>query len=71
MPGLLSRMFRRKNHPIEGKGAKALNRSKTSVNGLQDLVQTDPWEKTSVRREDVVELLKGCCDELKSRGFNP
>jgi hypothetical protein len=71
MPGLLSRMFRRKAATVDGKGAKSLNRSKTSVNGITQTAQIDPWEKTTVRREDVVELLKACCDELKNRGANP
>jgi hypothetical protein len=66
MPGLFSRMFRRKTH-VERNATK-------SVNGLENPngttpVQSDPWDKTSVRREDVVELLKMTCDELKLRGM--
>jgi hypothetical protein len=51
-----------------GKATKNLNRSLTSVNGNAQLSRIDVWEKTNVRREDVVELLKACCDELKARG---
>jgi hypothetical protein len=61
-------MFRRKAATADVKGVKNLNRSKTSVNGLSQPVQIDPWEKTSIRREDAVELLKACCDELRNRG---
>ena len=67
MPGLLSRIFRRKASNA-GKLPKNLNRSATSVNGNVQTIPIDPWEKTKIRREDVVELLKACCDELKSRG---
>jgi hypothetical protein len=67
MPGLLSRLFRRKA-ASEGKLPKNLNRSATSVNGNAHTIPIDPWEKSKIRREDVVELLKACCDELKSRG---
>jgi hypothetical protein len=67
MPGLLSRLFRRKA-ATEGKLAKNLNRSATSVNGNVQTIPIDPWEKPKMRREDVVELLKACCDELKLRG---
>jgi hypothetical protein len=71
MPGLLSRLFRRKVSGEGGqKGAKHLNRSATTVNGHTPAIKIDPWEKTRVRREDVVELLKACCDELKARGIN-
>jgi hypothetical protein len=66
MPGFLSRMFRKKQH--------ADNKSKIQ-NGVDTsngpVIQMDPWEKTSLRREDVVELLKAVCDELKSRGTLP
>jgi hypothetical protein len=51
-----------------GKATKNLNRSLTSVNGNAQLSRIDAWEKITVRREDVVELLKACCDELKARG---
>jgi len=77
MPGLLSRMFRRRaessstDGKVGGGGAKSLNRSATSINGHSSPPYGDPWEKTSLRREDVVELLKACCDELKSRGSPP
>lgn len=71
MPGLLSRMFRRKAAASDAKLAKKLNRSATSVNGNSHAVYSDPWEKTWVRREDVVDLLKVCCDELKARGYYP
>lgn len=78
MPGFLSRMFRRRTASVEGvsgtgggKATKNLNRSVTSVNGNAQLSRIDAWEKTNVRREDVVELLKACCDELKARGTTP
>ena len=69
MPGLLSRIFRRKA-AAEAKLPKGLTRSVTSINGSKQS-QVDPWEFTSVRREDAVELLKATCDELKRRGINP
>ena len=73
MPGLLSRMFRRRasadvSGTGGGKSAKNLNRSLTSVNGNAHAAPIDAWEKTRVRREDVVELLQACCNELKARG---
>jgi hypothetical protein len=66
MPGFLSRMFRKKQH-ADSK-SKIQNGVDTS-NG--PVIQMDPWERTSLRREDVVELLKAVCDELKSRGTPP
>src|SRR5277367_6381656 len=71
MPGLLSRIFRLRSssQSTDKIGGKNLNRSATSVNGHSSSVHIDPWEKTSLRREDVVELLKACCDELKARGL--
>ena len=74
MPGLLSRIFRLRSgsHSTENKASgKNLNRSATSINGHSSSTRSDPWENTSVRREDVVELLKACCDELKARGPHP
>jgi len=73
MPGFLSRMFRRRasaevSGAGGGKSAKNLNRSLTSVNGNAHAAPIDAWEKTRVRREDVVELLQACCNELKARG---
>ena len=69
MPGFFSRIFRRKAAGEGvGKGANHLTRSATTINGNTVTIQIDPWEKSKVRREDVVELLKACCDELKSRG---
>jgi len=70
MPGLLSRMFRRKAASDAKKSSKKLN-SETSLNGHITQPQLDVWEQPSVRREDVVELLKACCDELKARGTAP
>lgn len=70
MPGLLSRMFRRKAASIAKKSSRKLN-SETSLNGHIVQPQLDVWEQPTVRREDVVELLKACCDELKSRGIAP
>jgi hypothetical protein len=69
MPGFLSRLFRRKA-AAETKTPKGLTRSATSINGNKHSPRIDPWELISVRREDVVELLKACCDELKSRGIS-
>jgi hypothetical protein len=73
MPGLLSRIFRLRSgsQSTDKIGGKSLNRSATSINGHSASIHIDPWEKTSLRREDVVELLKACCDELKARGSPP
>jgi hypothetical protein len=57
-------MFRKK-----GKTSKTVNGLDLGTNGTGPVTQGDPWEKTTVRREDVVDLLKACCDELKSRGY--
>jgi hypothetical protein len=62
MPGFLSRLFRKKQHA----DAKKIQNGVESSNGT--VVQIDPWEKGSIRREDVVELLKAAGDELKARG---
>jgi len=59
-------MFRRKAN-VENKSLKPVNGHDHPVNGTLT-TQIDPWEKTTVRREDVVELLKATCDELKLRG---
>lgn len=66
MPGLFAWMFRRKM-PAESKSVKTVNGLESTANGSAP-VQVDPWEKTSLRREDVLELLKATCDELKARG---
>ena len=66
MPGLLWRMFRRRA-AVEKGAQKPVNGTDLKPNGVSP-APIDPWEKTSVRREDVVELLKACCDELKQRG---
>jgi len=70
MPGLLSRMFRRR-----AAGELKTNKSSAGhLNGSSSLTTPlpviDVWEKTSLRREDVVELLKCICDELKLRGLD-
>lgn len=62
MPGFLSRMFRKKQHV----DTKKIQNGVDSSNGT--VVQIDPWEKSVIRREDVVELLKAAGDELKARG---
>ena len=51
------------------KVTKGVNGVDVTSNGTHQVVQIDPWEKTSVRREEVVDLLKACCDELKLRGI--
>jgi hypothetical protein len=59
-------MFRRKTMTAKGV-AKTVNGSDVHLNG--DLpAPGDPWERATVRREDVVELLRATCDELKQRG---
>lgn len=45
---------------------KKIQNGVDSSNGT--VVQIDPWEKSVIRREDVVELLKAAGDELKARG---
>jgi len=67
MPGFLSRIFRRRAVSASkvGKGPNGVD---VTSNGTHQVVEIDPWEKTSVRREDAVDLLKACCDELKLRG---
>lgn len=55
-------MFRKKQHA----DTKKIQNGVDSSNGTA--VQIDPWEKGSIRREDVVELLKAAGDELKARG---
>jgi len=68
MPGFLSRIFRRRAVSAS-KVTKGVNGVDVTSNGTHQVVQIDPWEKTSVRREEVVDLLKACCDELKLRGI--
>jgi hypothetical protein len=70
MPGFLSRIFRRRAVSASkvGKGPNGVD---VTSNGTHQVVEVDPWEKTSVRREEAVDLLKACCDELKLRGISP
>jgi hypothetical protein len=66
MPGLLSRIFRRKG----AKATKTINGLDLGTsNGTNVAAQGDPWDKTNVKREDVVDLLRACGDEIKARGI--